>query len=144
MAWSQRKAARIIRASGWNTAYVTDVGLGGKPDEDIFAFAWRDDRIILTHDEDFLDDRRFPPHRNPGVIILPGAIGQTPGLLDAVSGVLRLVGPYRGAHRRAKIQITEEGIWTIKGFPKGAVSLKKRRVKFGRHGEVWEWIDRKQ
>jgi len=52
--------------------YVGEVGVEGKSDEDVFAFGWRDDRINLTHDQDFLNDWRFPFHRNPGVIVLPG------------------------------------------------------------------------
>ena len=135
------EAARFIRALGWNAVYVGEVDLGGKSDEDVFAIAWRDDRIILTHDKDFLNDRRFPYHRNPGVIVLPGATGETPGLLNAVSGVLRLIGPYREANRGIKIEITEDGIWSIKGFSKGQVSLQRKRVKFGQKGEVWEWVD---
>ena len=138
------EAARTIRELGWNAAYVGDAGLVGKSDEDVFAFGWKEDRIILTHDEHFLNDRRFPYHRNPGVIVLPGATGETPGLIDAVSGVLRLVGPYREANRGVKIQITEDGIWSIKGLTKGEVRLQKKRVRFGRHGEVWEWIDEKE
>jgi predicted nuclease of predicted toxin-antitoxin system len=129
------EAARVIRALGWNAVYVGDVGLGGKSDEDVFAFGWKEDRIILTHDEDFLDDRRFPYHRNPGVIVLPGATGETPGLINAVSGVLRLVGPYREANRGVKIQITEDGIWSIKGLTKGGVRAQKKRVRFGRPTE---------
>ena len=135
------EAARVIRALGWNAVYVGEIGLGGKSDEDVFAIGWRDDRIILTHDKDFLNDRRCPYLRNPGVIVLPGATGGTPGLVDAVSGVLRLIGPYREANRGMKIEITEDGIWSIKGFDKGQVSLQRRRVKFGQKGEVWEWVD---
>lgn len=134
------EAARAIRALGWNVVYVGAVGLAGKPDEDVFAFGWREDRIILTHDKDFLDDRRFPFHRNPGVIVLLGATGQTPVLVNALSGVLRLIGPYREAHRRTKVEITEDGIWSTKGFAKGEVIVQKSRVKFGSHGEVWEWV----
>ena len=73
--------------------------------------------------------------------MLPGATGETPGLLNAVSGVLRLIGPYREANRGMKIEITEDGIWSIKEFSKGQVSLQRKRVKFGQKGEVWEWVD---
>jgi predicted nuclease of predicted toxin-antitoxin system len=135
------EAAHLIRALGWNVVYVGEVGLVGKPDEDVFAFCWREDRIILTHDNDFLDDRRFPFHRNPGVIVLPGATGETPGLVDALFRVLRLIGPYREANRKTKIHITEDGVWTTKGFAKGEVIVQKHRVKFGQHGEVWEWVN---
>jgi predicted nuclease of predicted toxin-antitoxin system len=51
--------------------FAKPVGLGGRSDEEIFAYAWREKRIIWTHDRDFLDDKRFPVHRNPGVLVLP-------------------------------------------------------------------------
>ncbi len=65
------EAAKVLTAFGWNALFVEDAHLANHSDEDIFAYAWRSDRIILTHDGDFLDDRRFPLNRNPGVIILP-------------------------------------------------------------------------
>jgi len=40
---------------------------------DVFAFAWRDSRIVVTHDADFLDNKRFPPNRNPRIsLVRPG------------------------------------------------------------------------
>ncbi len=69
--------ADFLRENGFNTKYVGDIGLLGHSDEDVFAAAWKEDRIVVTHDPDFLDDRRFPPHRNPGVILVrPGADGR--------------------------------------------------------------------
>lgn len=69
--------AEFLRENGFNTKYVGDIGLLGRSDEDVFAAAWRDDRVVVTHDLDFLDDRRFPPHRNPGLILVrPGADGR--------------------------------------------------------------------
>ena len=59
--------AAALRSLGWNARAANEVGLNGRSDEDLFAYAWRDDRIIVTQDHDFMDDRRFPPHRNPGV-----------------------------------------------------------------------------
>ena len=55
--------ARILQEQGWNAVFVGDVGLGGHSDENVFAFAWKDNRVLLTHDRDFLNDQRFPPHR---------------------------------------------------------------------------------
>ena len=47
------EAAKVIRELGWNVKYVDEVALVGHSDEDVFAFAWSDDRILLTHDRDF-------------------------------------------------------------------------------------------
>ena len=133
------EAGKVIKDMGWNALYVGEVGLVGRSDEDVFAFAWKKDRILLTHDLDFLDDHKFPFHRNPGLVVLPGATGGTPGLVNAIMNMLRLVGTYREAHRGDKIYITEEGIWTVKTFDKEAGVHRKKRFKFGRHDQVWEW-----
>jgi predicted nuclease of predicted toxin-antitoxin system len=70
-------AAEILKDWGYNTKYVGEVELEGRCDEDVFAVAWNLKRVIITHDPDFLDDRKFPPHRNPGVIVIrPGSSGR--------------------------------------------------------------------
>jgi predicted nuclease of predicted toxin-antitoxin system len=73
-----------------NAVDVWQVGLNGHDDNAVFAFAWRHRRILLTHDEDFWDDRHFPEHRNPGLVILPGANGnQTDMILGLVWMLLK-------------------------------------------------------
>src|ERR1700677_2046223 len=68
--------AMVLRYQGYNVKFGPDVGLGGKDDQDVFSFAWRERRMLLTHDKDFMDDRQFPFNRNPGVIVLPGEEGE--------------------------------------------------------------------
>jgi|HubBroStandDraft_6_1064221.scaffolds.fasta_scaffold108875_1 hypothetical protein len=45
---------------------------------------------LLTHNVDFLDDRKFPPdrNRNPGAIVLPGASGGDSILIRAIGQAL--------------------------------------------------------
>ena len=102
--------ARVLRELGWNAVYGPDVGLKRRSDEDVLAHAWREQRVLLTHDKDFLDDRRFPPHRNPGVVILPGASGADEALVDGLRAILSIIAPYRKAFRRFKIEVTEGGM----------------------------------
>lgn len=77
------------------------------------AFAWRERRILLTHDVEVLDESRFPFQHNPRLVVLPR---RTLGLADAINGVLALIGPYFKACRGYKIRITEDGVWTIRRF----------------------------
>ena len=86
--------AGLIRDRGWNVRYVDDVGLLGRSDEEVLAFAWKEQRILLTHDCEFRDDSRFPFQRNPGLVVLPGGTDSTVGLADAINGVLALIGPF--------------------------------------------------
>src|SRR3990172_6362415 len=65
------EVASWLRRQRFDAVHVSDVGLAGHTDEDVCAYAWREDRVLLTHDADFLTDRRFPPQRNPGVVVLP-------------------------------------------------------------------------
>ena len=126
------EAARLIRDRGWNVRYVEDVGLLGRSGEEVLAFAWKEQRILLTHDFDFLDDSRFPFHGNPGLVVLPGATGSRLGLADAINGVLALIGPYFKAYRGYKIRITEDGVWTIRSINTEEGSHQEIRVKFGK------------
>lgn len=131
--------AMALRDYGWNAVYVEEIGLAGHSDEDVFAFAWKEDRVLLTHDRDFLDDRRFPFHRNPGLIVLPGADGSGAGLIEALRSVMSLVGQFREAYRGDKIEITEDGIWTIRGFDRKLGRHYKNRFRFAQHGKVYQW-----
>lgn len=65
----------VIRRSGWNAVHVQDCGLKGHPDENVMAYAKRENRMLITHDIDFLDNGRFPLSRSPGLILIPGAEG---------------------------------------------------------------------
>lgn len=68
--------ARILQGDGYNAKFVADLGLCGRSDEDVFATAWKENRVLVTHDTDFLDNHRFPPHRNAGVLLVrPGSEG---------------------------------------------------------------------
>jgi len=129
------EAARVINSLGWNATFAGDRGLSGKPDSDILALAWREDRILLTHDHDFLDDRAFPPHRNPGLVVLPGATGRDTAVLEKeLARVLITLGRYREAYRGFKIHVREDGTWAIRS----GTSREVRLLKFGSHGRVWE------
>jgi predicted nuclease of predicted toxin-antitoxin system len=129
--------ARALRERGWNAVAADEVGLRGYPDEDVFAHAWSEDRVILTHDEDFLDDRRFPFNRNPGVVVLPGASGE-PGFVEAVRDVLAVIGRFREAYRGEKIRISSDQIWTVNGFDKKGGHHYSARYRFVGN-EVYSW-----
>ncbi len=90
-----------------------ELGLTGCSDEDHFAISYRNKRILLTHDEDFLDNRKFPQHRNPGVVVLPGASGNIDILADALRLVLAFVAPYRDLWQGSKIKIGMDGHVTV-------------------------------
>jgi len=88
-----RSAATALNELRYNTLFVGDVGLNGRDDADVLAYAWRTRRILLTHDRDFLDNRRFPESRNPGLaVILAGADGNQQDMIVALGHVIGLFG----------------------------------------------------
>jgi len=130
----------FLRGLGWNVKGVSEVGLFGRSDEEVMAYAFRENRILLSHDTDFLDDRRFPPHRNPGVVILPGGSGDESALIRSLIDVLILVAPFIDIYRRAKMQISTDGIFTVKQYDKTG-AMKTSRYCYRGHGPVLEWVD---
>ena len=63
--------AVLLRRQGFNVVHTSEARMRGHPDENSFAYAAREDRVLLTRDTDFLDNHAFPPHLNPGLIVLP-------------------------------------------------------------------------
>jgi Domain of unknown function (DUF5615) len=128
----------FLRKKGWNVKTVSDVGLAGQDDEAMLAAAHRDDRVLLTHDRDFLDDRKFPPHRNPGVAVLPEGGRDFGALSTAVHNMLILVGAHRNFYHATKVEFLADGSLILKRRRRGRD--KRTRYRFTRHGpaEVWE------
>ena len=87
--------AGALRDRGWNERTVEERGLRGRPDEQVLAAAFKEDRVLLTQDADFLDEGRFPPHRNPGIVVLPGGSGDVDALVEALATLLPVVGAFR-------------------------------------------------
>ncbi len=130
--------AVMLSTYGYNAIFVAEAGLVGHSDKAVFAYAWKDKRIILTHDGDYLDDRQFPFHRNPGVIVLPGAEGDG-SLEPAIADLLQIVAPYGKAHIGAKIEVTQDRVWTIRNFIKAEGRHTESRIRLEQHGEASEW-----
>jgi Domain of unknown function (DUF5615) len=129
----------VIREVGWNVVDVSEVGLTGHPDENVFAYALREDRILLTHDVDFLDDKKFPfdSNRNPGVIVLPQSGGNSV-LLRTINLALQVCSA-RELFRGAKISISPDNVITIRqrNLETGAIETTKYRSSKHRFEE---WV----
>jgi predicted nuclease of predicted toxin-antitoxin system len=130
--------AGALNRWGWNVRNVEDLGLKGRSDEEILAAAFREDRILLTQDRDFLDERRFPRHRNPGLVVLPGGSGNIEALIEALGGLLPIVGTYCEVFRGDYIQISAEGVLSVTSLDKtGARQTRRYRFTAGEEAEEW-------
>jgi len=64
---------------------VKEVGLDGRPDEEVFRWAQANQAMIITYDEDFADARLFPLGSHFGVVRLrvwPTTIEETEAALE--------------------------------------------------------------
>jgi predicted nuclease of predicted toxin-antitoxin system len=103
--------APTLRNLGYNTTDTSTLKLKGRSDKDVFASAWHERRILLMQDRDFLDERRFPWHRNAGVVVLPAHNDRA--LINALVYALALVRQGREPREQVKMVVCEDGILTV-------------------------------
>ena len=65
-----RSTARVLRDAGFDATDVRDVGLRGKSDPEIFAYAQREGRLLITCDMGFSNILSFPPAENRGIVVV--------------------------------------------------------------------------
>lgn len=135
------EVASQMKELGWNVKFVDDVGLKGRADDNVFAFARKENRVILTHDDDFMDNRQFPINLSPGVVIIPGGSGDEEALGKAVAQVIVMFGWIGDFFKKTKISITHEGVWTIYKFNQKMGRIDKTRYKFPKNGDTMEWVE---
>ncbi len=62
--------AVLLRAAGYDVDRVTDEGLSGTADADLWPIVCREGRFFITLDLDFSDIRKFGPGNHPGILLL--------------------------------------------------------------------------
>ena len=65
-----RSTARVLRDAGFDAVDVRDVGLRGKSDAEVFNYAQRENRLLITCDMGFSNILNFPPAENYGVLVV--------------------------------------------------------------------------
>lgn len=105
-------------------AKVTDVweeGLVGKGDEHIWRFCQAQQRILLTHDDDFLDERLFPTRKCYGAVVLPHQSGGEQELSEKLNNFVYQTSAGQGFMFETKIVIRENNHWEVRSIGKTAV-----------------------
>ena len=133
--------AQILRDRGFNAKHAAELNLIGHSDEDVFAVAWSERRVIFTHDSDFMDDRRFPASRNPGVVVIhPGAAGHdNVRLLECLEKTLLIAGHHAQWFLRKKLEFKSAEELSIRSRGKNKNTL--NRYFWPSSGVAMEWIE---
>ena len=129
------RLAGFLRDHRWNAKSVGEFGLDGHDDNAVFALAWRERRFLLTQDRDFLDSRRFPFTRNPGLIVLP----KDPiddDWISALWAALQIVASQSAIFEKAKVVVNKEREFTTYNEGEG-----RSRYRIESNGTVFQWVD---
>jgi predicted nuclease of predicted toxin-antitoxin system len=59
----------LLHALGHDVVTAQEVGLSGKPDEEILAYAVMHERVLITIDMDFSNIRHYAPESHKGIIV---------------------------------------------------------------------------
>jgi predicted nuclease of predicted toxin-antitoxin system len=59
-----------LAALGYDVDTVLDEQLGGRGDNEVSAAAQAEGRLLVTHDLDFSDTRKFEPGKHAGVLVV--------------------------------------------------------------------------
>jgi len=87
-----RSAAELCRAAGHDVTTVRDQGLGGAPDETVFAVSAGERRVLVTLDRDLGQVLRFPPSSSAGIIVIDaGPRASHRGLLGRIRELLTML-----------------------------------------------------
>ena len=130
-----------LRRFGFRITAAAEAGLINRDDADHLAHAHRTDCILLTKDRDFLDNRKYPPSRCPGVVVLD--IG--PLTRDSLRSAIRLLGavvrPYRGIWHRSKALIGRDYHMTIWQQEHDTGRWMNRRYRLVDGWRPQEWVE---
>ncbi len=111
------------------------MGLEGQPDEIIYLETYKKKRIFLTHDSDFLDNRKFELKFATPTIILP-----TKQFEKSLSLCLYHIAPYFQVFTGTKIQISPEDASfsiTLQDISTGKIEHRRLRHQNG-YLEIFE------
>lgn len=130
------EATNYIHEKGWNIKDIKELSANGFSDENIFALAYKQNRVLLTHDTDFLDHTLFPFYKNSGIFIFLGGTDKKTLAISTID-MLRLFAPYWSIYQGSKIIFYEgrEIKIIIKNY-QGQIDVS--RIKLTKN-KIFEW-----
>lgn len=90
----------FLRRRGWGILRAEGFGLVGQPDENVWECARRENRVLISADDDFRSARQFPLNNHPGCIMIDTSRGQREGeaVIDLMIRTLGIALPLLPSH----------------------------------------------
>jgi predicted nuclease of predicted toxin-antitoxin system len=99
----------VLRRRKYSVMTVADYGYADRSDREIYALATSENRVLVTHDQDFFDDERFPIAGSPGVAVLPRHADGQERFIRAFGDLLKVHGDSHQLWRERKAWIRGDG-----------------------------------
>jgi predicted nuclease of predicted toxin-antitoxin system len=64
-----RSLARVLRSAGHDALDVRDIGLRGRPDQEVFSAAQDRDAVLVSGDRGFANIITYPPGSHAGIVV---------------------------------------------------------------------------
>lgn len=103
----------LIRNLGGNVTDPWEKGMLGYKDDRVWQFARKERRIILSHDNDFMDERKYPIRECHGYVVLPHKEGGETPLVQKVAHLYSVTSSGVGFLYKKKLIIRENGHWEL-------------------------------
>jgi predicted nuclease of predicted toxin-antitoxin system len=130
-----------LRRRRYSTMTVADYGFADRGEDDIFALAKGEDRVLVTQDEGFLDEERFPLEGSPGVAILPPSSESEDRLSRACGDLLRIHGDSHALWYEKKAWIAGDGTVSVRFRESATGHCGTVGFLFPEHGPALVWED---
>jgi hypothetical protein len=130
----------VLRDKGFNVKTIGEMVFRGRNDENVFQLAKREDRILITHDSDFLNDKLFPPQGCPGIAVLPSLSASEEAFVRAFGLLLAVHGKSHSPWYEQKVFMPGDDTTSIRFRDHSTSKWKTVRFKFPENGVpmVWE------
>jgi len=131
----------ILRDLGFKVISSREAGLSGHDDADHLAYASRENRILLTKDKDFLNDRKHSPFESPGMIVLNIDPLNRESLEDVLYVLKFVIKPYREIWHKSKVLISKDRQITVWQREHKTSRWQSTRYRLSRSGQAQEWVE---
>jgi hypothetical protein len=111
-----------------------------RADPNISRHAKRADRLLITHDEGFLDFEEHPPETNSGVVIIPGGSGDVEDYLDIIGTLFYFISLYPDEFLSSYTHLKQGGTFDVhyEDETTGEIVYERFRVN---DGDIERWED---
>lgn len=99
------EVAGLLRDAGYDSATVREQNLVGTSDANLALICKKEERILVTLDNDFADIRAYPPNKFPGIMVVRLDRQDKFHILDVLGHAVRL---FPGESIEHRLWIVEE------------------------------------